>query len=163
MSSGRFKRESKGDRVMTNGSQSHRAGPAAVRLPSIRGVLGVILLIAATAAATLQLGCATGEKRDSVWVQIIPGRFYTFQGVKGETDGETLFVTGKIEAVGYFERGYVPFIVTGRGPEGEIVVEKESGTWMKSRRESFYTQIPYKPHVDYTIRAGREGLVSKIR
>jgi len=128
-----------------------------------RGTFGVVLLVAVTATAALPLGCVTGEKRESVWVQIIPGRFYTFQAVKGETDGETLYVTGKIEAVGYFERGYVPFIITGRGPEGEIVVEKESGTWMKSRRENFYTQIAYKPNVDYTIRAGREGLVSKIR
>jgi hypothetical protein len=128
------------------------------------GRMGWKIAHAAILAAILAgiVGCATGENLESVWVQIIPGRFYTFQDVQGETDGETLYVTGKIEAVGYFERGYVPFVVIGRGQEGEIVAQKKTGTWMKGRKQRFYTEIPYKPNVDYTIRAESDGLLSDI-
>jgi len=118
------------------------------------------LIAFVAAGALLPLGCATGSNRENVWVQIIPGRFYSFHGVKGEADGETLYIKGRMDAVGHFDPGYVPYIVEGRTPGNEVKVKKEGGRWMKGRSEVFFTEVPYEQGLDYTIRPGREGLLS---
>jgi hypothetical protein len=122
-------------------------------------VLPLVLLL------LLPLGCAsTDEQGEMVWVQIVPGRRYTFRDVDGEVRGDTLVVKGQVIAIGHLESEFVSLIVEGRDMENKVQVRERGGARMQSRRERFSIRVPYQPDLDWTIRSyeGR-GVFSKIR
>jgi hypothetical protein len=113
----------------------------------------------------LPTGCVTtAERGEEVWVQIIPGRRYTFTDVSGEVQGTTLVIRGTMKAIGHYQREYTSVIVEGRDKQNKIQVQEREGVRIQSRRERFTFRVPYQPDLDWTVQSHEgPGLFSKIK
>lgn len=113
----------------------------------------------------MPLGCATTETAENeVWVQIIPGRRYTFENVQGRIRDDRLVVSGTLRSIGHSEPQFQSIIVEGRDKNNKVVVREQAGVRMQSRAERFTVRVPYQPDLDWTVQSYESGgLMSVIK
>lgn len=126
------------------------------------GIAGAVSLIF---MALAPFGCSTTKQtREDVWVQIIPGRRYTFQDVSGEVRDNVLVIRGTMRAVGYFEPEFASMIIEGRDKGNKVQVSERATVRMQGRTERFVVRLPYRPDLDWTVESYEgAGLLNKLK
>jgi hypothetical protein len=122
-----------------------------------RGLSALVLLTGIVLPVFILGGCSSAQKKEEVWIQMVPATYYTFESPRAYVNGEKLVVHGWVIRKGYFQTGWASMVVIGRNKDGEVVVKEPSPVRMTSRRESFTARAPYQPDLDWTIEIEEGG------
>jgi len=123
----------------------------------VRNLSLFVLLVGMAASVFLFGGCSSVEKRDEVWIRMVPSVRYTFESPRAYVKGDKIIIRGWVVRQGHFDTTWASLVVIGRNKEGEVAVKQPSPVRMTSRRESFVARAPFKPDLDWTIEIEEGG------
>ncbi len=122
-----------------------------------KGLSATILFVALVVPAFILGGCSSAQKKEQVWIQMVPSVFYTFESPRAYVNGDKLVVRGWVVRKGYFQSEWASIAVFGRNRDGEVVVKEPCPVRMSTRRESFVFYVPYGPDLEWTIEVDEGG------